>query len=550
MKKDNILNIAIVFVIIAIVIVGYKLYNKRNIDNSNDLHISLSINEISLFVDDVFQINAIINPENQESGILWSSSDNSIVEVDQKGKILAKKKGKANIKAELSNGKEDICYVTVNDKENLITSIKLDKNDIVIDVLDNKILKATILPNNASNKEIIWSSSDNSIVEVDQNGKILAKQAGKADIKVRTSNGKEDICHVTVNDNSILVDNISLNKSLLKVTYGSKTNIDVEISPSNATESLKWLSSNSKVVAIDSNGLITAKGRGTATITVESVSGKKATCEVEVEPYIKEDNYPYIYRDESSELTIEKKQYDSSLTGKKTYYYQIHLVITDYKRLHTALTYNKQDSSGKYMAKEISKAAKEVGAILALEGDCAVNGNYGSVRNGVFYSKNLDPKSISPKKACYGYYNNLSGVMGDCSKLSSKSLDKAISSKELTDSFRFSKNLLVNGKNQYKKDAKQRPRQANFVGYVKPGEFYFIVSEGYAYSDGNKLSDKTSYGLTSWEKGELLKSLGCTFGTQLDGGGSIIVWFRGKQLQSREVITKERDYLPDYVYFK
>ena len=110
--------------------------------------------------------------------------------------------------------------------------------------------------------------------------------------------------------------------------------------------------------------------------------------------------------------------------------------------------------------------------------------------------------------------------------------------------------MIKDGVNQYTADASQRPRQANSIGYVRPGEFYFIVSEGLAYSDADIPSDGSSYGLTRWEKAELLKSLGCSFGAQFDGGGSIIVWFRGKQLQSRSVITTERDYLTDFVYLK
>ncbi len=261
--------------------------------------------------------------------------------------------------------------------------------------------------------------------------------------------------------------------------------------------------------------------------------------------------YPYYYKDATSSLTIEKKEYNSTLTGKKTVYYVAHLILSDYKRLHTDLTSHKIGSDGTYLTRKISVAAKEVNAILALEGDYRLNSSYGTVRDGVFYSnKGLNPSDLDPKKACFAYYNKETGVLGDCKKLKSSTLAEAIESHELTDTFRFANNLVVDGKNSYKPDPDQRPRQANFVGYVKPGEFYFIVSEGLAYSDSDKPSDGTSYGLTRYEKGELLKSLGCTFGTQFDGGGSVILWFMGKQLESRREIKNERDWLTDYVYFK
>lgn len=268
-------------------------------------------------------------------------------------------------------------------------------------------------------------------------------------------------------------------------------------------------------------------------------------------PEINKNGYPYKYKDSTAELTIEKKKFNSTLTGKKTNYYLAHLVLSDYTRLHTDLTSHQKGSDGTYLTREISKAADEVGAILALEGDHRLNSNYGTVRDSVFYSnKGVDPNTLDPQKACFAYYNNKTGVLDSCKNLKSKSITEAISSGELTDTFRFSGNLVVNGKNQFEQDAKQRPRQANFVGYVKPGEFYFVVSEGLAYSDADIPSDGSSYGLTRYEKAQLLIDLGCSFGTQFDGGGSVIMWFMGKKLESRSVIRSERDWLTDYVYFK
>ena len=90
----------------------------------------------------------------------------------------------------------------------------------------------------------------------------------------------------------------------------------------------------------------------------------------------------------------------------------------------------------------------------------------------------------------------------------------------------------------------------NFVGYKDKGEFYFVVSEGVAYSDSDKLSDGKSYGLLPKDRAQILIDLGCDYATQLDGGGSVIVWFMGKQLQSKYQIKTERDWLSDFVYFK
>ncbi len=295
--------------------------------------------------------------------------------------------------------------------------------------------------------------------------------------------------------------------------------------------------------------LVTATPKPTATPTPKPTETPKPT--PTMAPVINKNGYPYHYKDSTAELTIERKVYNSSITGRKTVYYLAHLVLSDYKRLHTDLTSHQKGSDGNYLTRKISIAANEAGAILALEGDYKLNSDYGTVRNGIFYSgKGVDPSTLDPKKACFAYYNNKTGVLDSCKNLKSKSIAEAISTGELTDTFRFTGNLVVNGKNQYKQDAKQRPRQANFVGYVKPGEFYFVVSEGLAYSDADIPSDGSSYGLTRYEKAQLLIDLGCSFGTQFDGGGSVIMWFMGKKLESRSVIKSERDWLTDYIYFK
>ena len=235
--------------------------------------------------------------------------------------------------------------------------------------------------------------------------------------------------------------------------------------------------------------------------------------------------------------------------------------------MHTALT-GGTNSFGTYSTGTVSSSARNVGAILALEGDYAyasqntyiggkkVGGKGYSVRDGVFLtSDGLNPKNIEAKKACYAYYNKYTGEMGDCSTLKSGSLKQAIDSKELTDTFKFGVNLLVDGEIKVKANKeKDGHRQSNFLGYVKPGEFYFIVAEGEYDKGAGKGSDGSSYGLIPYERAEILKNLGCSFAGQLDGGKSIILYYQGKMLQSTYSRNKngdsERGWLPDYVYFK
>ena len=480
------------------------------------------------------------------------SSDTSIatVEVTSKGcKINGVKKGDVTVTVTSKNDKKATCKVTVEDVT-LITSIKLNKSSLKLTKGSSETIKATLTPSNAT-EEITWSSSDEKIAKVDKNGKVTALKAGKATITVKSASGKKATCEVTVED-GIMVTSIKLNKTSLEIIYGSTNKLIATITPSNATEGITWSSSNEKIVTVNKNGEITTVAAGVAKITVKSASGKTAECTVTVKPYVEDrGTFPYIYRDGTADLKIERKFYNSTLTGKNTRYYLAHLVLKDYSRLHTGLVSTTREANGKYAGGLVSKAASEVGAIFAVEGDYTANTAKGTVHAGVYYNykSSVNPSSIKAT-ACYGYYNKYTGVLGNCKNLKSANMAKAISSKELTDIFRFGGNLVVDRQNQFTKDATQRPRQANFVGYVKPGEFYFVVSEGLAYSNANLPSDGSSYGLTRWEKANLLINLGCSFGTQLDGGASIIVWFMGKKLNSAYEIKSERDWLTDFVYLK
>ena len=174
------------------------------------------------------------------------------------------------------------------DKDIAITSITLNKSSLTLTKENSETLIATILPNNATNKTLNWSSSNPNVAIV-ENGKITAKSVGTATITVSNSDGtKKATCNVEVSDkddasSNILIDSITLNKSLLTLTEGNSETLIATVLPNNATnKTLVWSSSNSNVAIVE-NGKITAKSVGTATITVSNSDGtKKATCNINV----------------------------------------------------------------------------------------------------------------------------------------------------------------------------------------------------------------------------------------------------------------------------
>lgn len=532
----------------------------KNSDVTLDYPTSIFLNKTNLTINvgEKYILSATINPSNvKNKAISWISSDKNIVTVNNDGGITGVKEGIATISAITGNMKIAKCFVRVVNNTTEVdvnpSKIELNKTNTNMKVGDALTLIATITPVNAKNKTITWTSSNTAVATVNTNGVVTSKKEGEVTITAETSNGKRATCKIVVINNSIPVTKIALNKTSINLVYGKNITLTKTITPSNATSIVTWESANTNIATVDQNGKITAKKVGTTKIIVKSDNGIKAECAVTISPYIKEDKFPYRYQDETADLTIEKKTYTSSINNKKTVYYQAHLILKDYERLNTGLTRTVKHTDGKYLTAKISQAASKAKAIFALQGDEKANTKTGSIRNGVRYSiENRDLSKISPKTFALGCYSKKTGILDSCAKVSAKNMQEAVNTSEVTDTFKFGGDLLIDGVNQYKTQADKtnRPRQANFIGYVKPGEFYFIVSEGLVDAYNDIPSDGISYGFTRYEKGELLKNLGCRYGTQLDGGGSIIVWFRGKQLQSKAVIKDERDFLTDFIYFK
>ena len=227
------------------------------------------------------KLTATITPNNAANkSVTWTSSDAKVATVSN-GTVKAVAAGTATITAKTSNGKTATCKVTVKNPVVAVTGIKLNKTSITIEKGKSEKLMATISPNNSTNKSVTWTSSDTKVATV-SNGTVKAVAAGTATITAKTSNGKTATCKVTVKNPVVAVTGIKLNKTSINLEKGKTTTLTATISPSNATnKTLKWTSSNTKVATV-SNGKITAKAAGTATITAQTANGKKATCKVTV----------------------------------------------------------------------------------------------------------------------------------------------------------------------------------------------------------------------------------------------------------------------------
>ena len=127
----------------------------------------------------------------------WKSSDNSIATVSSSGVVKAIKDGTVSITATSSNGKSDTLNITVNKPKIDVTELNLDESDITLETGNENRIMANVLPYNATDKTIKWTSSNNEVAIV-ENGKVKALNAGEVTITAETSSGIIKTCHVKV----------------------------------------------------------------------------------------------------------------------------------------------------------------------------------------------------------------------------------------------------------------------------------------------------------------------------------------------------------------
>ena len=150
--------------------------------------ISLSKSRITLEPGGSKKLDVVISPSNAaEKKLLWKSSDPKVATVDRNGNVIAKDYGTAVIAASAADGGiMDMCTVTVLRH---VTGICLNKGSITIRSGESETLTATVSPSHASDKSVVWTSSDPSVAIVDANGKVTAVGAGKVTITAKTVDG-------------------------------------------------------------------------------------------------------------------------------------------------------------------------------------------------------------------------------------------------------------------------------------------------------------------------------------------------------------------------
>ena len=265
---------------------------KENIILPTD--IELLTTSVGLLIGESITITGKTIPENAtDSKLTWTSNNSDIATVNN-GTIIGKGEGNTSINVSTSNGIKKEINVIITKKnqqegDNIdLKTIKINVGDLTMEAGTSTKINAILEPSNATNKDIIWQSSNTEVATINQNGTISAQKEGNTTITVsavKNSEIKASI-NLTVKKNSTSVSNVIINENNVKVKVGGESRLTATVLPSTAVnKEIVWKSNNTSIATIDSNGTLKAISAGTTTI--EAISKEnlniKGSCTVIVE---------------------------------------------------------------------------------------------------------------------------------------------------------------------------------------------------------------------------------------------------------------------------
>lgn len=245
-------------------------------------NLTLDKSTLSLIINETHQFAVTITPTNlQAPHYTWTTSNKNIVSVDNKGEIKAISVGEATITVfNPDKTLQSSCKVSVQPIN--ATAISLDVKSLELLVDEEVVLTYKITPDNTTNKQITWSSTDTNIATVDNTGKVKAIGVGETKITTKTNNLISDVCDVKVNP--VKATTISLNQNSISMEISDKQTLIVNFTPANTTnKKIIWNSSNPTIASVSETGEVTGEGEGEAVITAKSDDGDfTANCNINV----------------------------------------------------------------------------------------------------------------------------------------------------------------------------------------------------------------------------------------------------------------------------
>lgn len=333
---------------------------------------------MGLFVGGSGKIRYSVLPGNAtNTNVIFKSLNEKVATVDSNGVVTGVSEGNADIVITTEEGGfEAKCTVRVDGIDARDIERVGDKT-VTMGLNQTRQLQVKITPSDTTNKNVQWTSSNNSVTTVDSNGVVTSKNSGSTIITATTHNGLKTEFFIEV---ETPVTNITLNSNEINLNPGGTFKLDATVNPSNASnKNIKWISANESIATVDRSGNVTADVAGTTYISAVSADGKVvATCTVNV-------SKPVVTKPAKVKIKSAKKK------GKK--------VTLKWKKISDAAGYvvYMKTNSGKFKAVKTVKKAKKVKAVISL-------------KKGNKYSFKIRAYKLDEETNVYGAYSKIKKV--------------------------------------------------------------------------------------------------------------------------------------------
>lgn len=333
---------------------------------------------MGLFVGGSGKIRYSVLPGNAtNTNATFKSLNEKVATVDANGVVTGVSEGNADIVITTEEGGfEAKCTVRVDGIDARGIERVGDKT-VTMGLNQTSQLQVKITPSDTTNKNVQWTSSNNSVATVDSNGGVTSKNSGSTIITATTHNELKTEFFIEVETS---VTNITLNSNEINLNTGGTFKLDATVNPSNASnKNIKWISANESIATVDQSGNVTADVAGTTYISAVSADGKVvATCTVNV-------SKPVVTKPAKVKIKSAKKK------GKK--------VTLKWKKISDAAGYvvYMKTNSGKFKAVKTVKKAKKVKAVISL-------------KKGNKYSFKIRAYKLDEETNVYGAYSKIKKV--------------------------------------------------------------------------------------------------------------------------------------------
>ena len=250
--------------------------------------ISLNSTKKDLLVGESFALTATLSPENATNhNVIWKLVSGDAISLSNTGVIQAKKVGEALVRAEAADGSGITAECKIVVKPRLVQAISLNATQKHLVVGDSFTLTATLSPENATNRNVIWKLVSGNAISLSNTGVIQAKKVGVALVRAEAADGSGITAECKVVVKPRLVQAISLNATQKNLIIGDSFTLTATLSPENATNhNVIWKLVSGDAISLSNTGVIQAKKVGEALVRAEAAdgSGITAECKVVVKP--------------------------------------------------------------------------------------------------------------------------------------------------------------------------------------------------------------------------------------------------------------------------